>query len=91
MGKNHAIHFQFLENIPEDRDEKCSSEFHPFDPIEDDLLFNTIEKKSGQISSSNKSIISFDPSQSKNAQITKVIEPDTHNLLKDSDDVTSRL
>ena len=91
MSENPAIHFQFLENIPEDRDEKRSSEFHPFDPIEDDLLFNTIEKKNDQISSSNKSIICSELSQSKNAQITKEIEHDIHNLLKDSEDMSSEL
>ena len=91
MNENPAIHFQFLENIPEDRDEKCSSELHPLDPIDDFSLFNTIEKKNGQISSSNKSIISSEPSQSKNTQTAKVIESDTHNLLKESEDVASRL
>ena len=91
MSENPAIHFQSFENIPEDRDEKYSSEFHPLDPIEDVSLFNIIEKNNDQISSSNKSIICSEPSQSKNAQTAKEIEPDTHNLLKDSDDVASRL
>ena len=71
MSENPAIHFQFLENIPEDRDEKRSLEFHPLDPIEDDLLLNTIEKNNDQICSSNKSIICSRPSQSKNAQTAK--------------------
>ena len=75
--------FNPLKNNPEDRDEGYSSEFHPLDPIEDVSLFNTIEKNNDQISS--------EPSQSKNAQTAKVIESDTHNLLKDSEDVASRL
>jgi len=43
--------FNLLKNNPEDRDEGYSSEFHPFDPIEDVSLFNTIEKNNDKISS----------------------------------------
>jgi len=55
-------------------------------------LLVPIEKNNGQISSLNEFIISSEASQSKNSQTTtKELELDNHNLLKDSEDMSSGL
>ena len=75
--------FNLLKNNPEDRDEGYSSEFHPFDPIVDVSLFNTIEKNNDQICS--------ETSQSNNALTTKELEIDIQNLLEELEDMSSEL
>ena len=68
-----------------------SQNWHQLISIVKIVLFNTIEKNNDQICSSNKSIICSEPSHSKNTQTAKEIEPDNHNLLKDSEDMSSEL